>query len=371
MDPRRTRTLLATGLSALLVATSVLVVSAAPSGQKCSARKRSCPVTTSTTAPSTTSTTTSTTTTAPEADTTPPTMRIVSPTEGSAVSSGLGVTGSSADDRQVARVELRVDGGAWTPATGTTSWSMAVDTDTWAPGSTHTIGARAVDAAGNASGVAGVSVQKSADAPAPATGDPSDAPATQGTWTSPEGAVIDVASAGSWTIRDVYRMLLESSAAPGDFATIAPTLTVRVQDTTASQTTTSARSSDGIFTRFSSTLYLKGVSSTFAARPDEVLAHEYGHVWTMYHLYMTRQGDWSSYLGHRWANADGSVRLADDARLDSSYGWDRRELIGDDYRLLFGSAAAVSQRPTHMNTTIPEPSEVPGLRALFLEAWAG
>lgn len=60
---------------------------------------------------------------------------------------------------------------------------------------------------------------------------------TQGTWVSPEGATINVNSAGSWTIAQIYKMIKDNAAAPGDFATIAPHLTVFVQDTYSSQTT--------------------------------------------------------------------------------------------------------------------------------------
>ena len=63
-----------------------------------------------------------------------------------------------------------------------------------------------------------------------------------------------------------------------------------------------------------------------------------------------------------------SIRLSGDPRLDSSYSWDRREILAEDYRLLFGSAKAISERPTQMNTAIPQPSNVDGL-AGFLAAW--
>ncbi|MGH9274375.1 MAG: Ig-like domain-containing protein, partial [Acidimicrobiales bacterium] len=194
--------------------------------------------TTTTTAPSTTSTTTTTTTAAPS-DTTPPSAAIGSPTDGAAVAGGLVVTGSSSDNRAVARVEVRVDGGTWTLASGTGSWSLGVDTSAWAAGSSHTLGARAVDTSGNASAVAGITVQTATPPPGGGTtGDPSVAPATQGTWTSPEGVVIEVTTAGAFTIRDIYRLLLENATAPGDLGRIGPTLSIRLQDTYASSTST-------------------------------------------------------------------------------------------------------------------------------------
>ena len=308
---------------------------------------------------------------APAPDTTAPSVSLSSPSNGATVDGVIAVTGSANDNVGVARVEIAVDGGAWASASGTASWSRSVDTSTWAGGSTHSIAARSIDTSGNVSSSTTVSVTKaSAPATPPPAGDASIAPDTQGVWTSPEGLYIEVNTAGPFTIRRIYAMVLENAAGPGDFARIAPNVKVRVQDQYASQTTSTARMSNGMYTSFSATLWLKGVSSTFASQPDSQLSHEYGHVWTMHHLYMGQQGDWSTYLDYRWANADGSLRLADDSRLGSSYTWDKAEIIADDYRLLFGSSLAISQRPTHMNTSIPEPDEVPGLKSFLLNNWA-
>ena len=108
----------------------------------------------------------------------------------------------------------------------------------------------------------------------------------------------------------------------------------------------------------------------FTVQPDAQLAHEYGHAWTLYHLYLDRQLDWSSYLGTRWSAADGSTTLATDQRLETSYVWAKAEIIADDYRLLFGSALAVSQRNAHMNPDIPDPRNVPGLGDFLRTRWA-
>jgi Bacterial Ig domain len=376
MERRRAQLALSASLVSLLL--SAGVAAAAPSGgPRCNPRKTACTTTVSTTTTTavpttTTSTSTTTTTTAPPADTTPPTAAIASPTQGATVTGGVTVSGSSSDNRSVARVDVSVDGGTWIAASGTSSWSRGVDTTGWAAGSTHSVAARAIDGAGNVSSTATVSLQEAA-APTSGggTGDPSIAPATQGSWVSPEGVTVDVNTAGAWTIRDIYRMLLENSSAPGDFAQIAPTLTVKVQDQYSSWTAATGQRSGGAYTKYSATLYLKGVSSTFASVPDSQLAHEYGHVWTLYHLMMSRNGDWSSYLGARWTSADGSVRLANDSRLDSGYEWDKAEIIAEDYRLLFGSPAAQSQRPLHLNSYIPQPNDVAGLREFFLATWAG
>jgi len=39
-----------------------------------------------------------------------------------------------------------------------------------------------------------------------------------------------------------------------------------------------------------------------------------------------------------------------------------RPVSADDYRLLFGSGPAITERPTHLNNQIPDPRNVPGLK---------
>ena len=96
-------------------------------------------------------------------------------------------------------------------------------------------------------------------------------------------------------------------------------------------------------------------------RPDCIVAHEYGHAGTLHHLYMSQHGDWSSYLAARG--------LAGDPRVDSSYNWSKDEMIADDYRMLFGSAAAVAQAG-YINSEVADPRTVPGLRDFLLTGWA-
>jgi hypothetical protein len=57
-----------------------------------------------------------------------------------------------------------------------------------------------------------------------------------------------------------------------------------------------------------------------------------------------------------------------DPRLESSYIWSKREMIAEDYRLLFGTAAA--QEVAQMNYAIPDARDVPGLKDLFTGTWA-
>lgn len=336
------------------------------------------------------------------ADTAAPSVSIASPTSGSAVSSAPTVVGSASDNTGVASVWLAVDGGLWRSVSGTTSWALALSG--LAAGG-HTVTARATDAAGNAA-TASVSFTVASTSPSPspsptATASPSpspspttspspsptpttstspspspsptsstssgSAPSTQGSWTSPEGVRITVSSAGPWTIAKVYGMLLANAR---DLDKLGPRYTINVQDQYASMTSTTAGESGGVYTDFLAVTNLQGVSSTFAAWPDYVLTHEFGIAWAQYHRYMDHGGSWSSYLDARWANADGSLRLAQDSRLNSTLSWRPAEIISDDYRLLFGSSAAISQRPTSVNTSIPDPRNQPGLATWLLGTWA-
>jgi chitodextrinase len=310
---------------------------------------------------------------APATDTTLPNVSITNPAYGATVAGTVNIGGSASDNAGLSKVEVQIgaDNGfvpaSYSPTAAT--WSYGLNTTLFTDG-TYTITVKATDTSGNQK-TASISLTIKNNV---STGS---APNTQGTWVSPEGATLTVNSAGTdpatgqpWTIAGLYQRLKNESATPGDFAKIAPGLKVNLQDTTNSAALTSARSSGGVFYQFSATISLKGVSSTHVARPDEVTSHEYGHAWTMYHLYITQQADWNPYLTKRWVTADGNITLAQESRVDSSYGWDKREIIGDDYRLLLGSALGVSQRPTHMNSYIAEPSEQPGLRDWFLHTWA-
>jgi hypothetical protein len=325
-------------------------------------------------------------------DTTPPTVRIGAPTSGSTVTGSVTVSGTAADDGVVARVEIAVDNGAWTVAGGTTSWSATLSTTPYADGS-HTITARATDSAGNAS-TASVTVTTSNAPTATASSSPSPsptptaspspspspsptattgattspaAPDTQGSWTSPEGVRINVNSSGSWTISQIYSILSSNAL---DLGLIGPTLTIEVQDSLSTQTRTGASWNGSSYSGFTATMYLQGTGSGFALRPDAELTHEYGHVWSRYYYFSRHAGTWNDFNAARWTTADGSTTLATDSRTGSSYTWQPAEIVADDYRLLFGTAAAVSQRPSHLNTSIPAPADVPGLRDWLLNSWA-
>ena len=310
-------------------------------------------------------------------DTTPPSVSIGSPAASSTVGGLVTVSGTASDNVGLAAVAVSIDSGSYVGASGTTTWSIPVDTTAYANGA-HTISARATDKAGNTK-VSSEFVNFSNTAPAPSpspsvspspTASPSPAPTGSPSPThmvTPEGVTIDINSAGPWTTDKIYSMLKASAL---ELSTVGPHLTIEVQDTQSSSTGAAAGTTNGVYTSFTAIIYLKGVNSTFATQPDAQLAHEYGHAWTLYHLYITHQGNWSSYLAARWTTSDGSSTLATDSRLDSTYAWTRSEIIAEDYRLLFGSSLAKSERPTHMNTDIPQPTAVTGLDSFLLNNWA-
>lgn len=187
-------------------------------------------------------------------------------------------------------------------------------------------------------------------------------------YTTPEGTNIEINTAGGFTYDQIYKML-KDNAYPGDFAAIAPRLNIVVGDTLPSQTSPASGSSNGIPT-FGATVNLQGTNSTFAAVPDSVMSHEYGHVWTLYHKAIDHNEDWSGYLNTRWDNADGSLVIGQDSRLNSSYSWTTREIAADDYRLLFGTDLAKAEQNIHLNPYISDPRNQPDLKDWFLNYWA-
>jgi chitodextrinase len=84
-----------------------------------------------------------------QADTTPPTVSITSPADGSTASGPVNVTASASDDVGVDRVEFSVDGSVQDTAT-TTPYGFSWDPSGAAAGP-HTVTATAFDAAGNSS----------------------------------------------------------------------------------------------------------------------------------------------------------------------------------------------------------------------------
>lgn len=95
-----------------------------------------------------------------------PNVTIAAPASGSTVSGSLTISGTASDDAGVAKVDVRVDAGAYILATGTTSWTATLNTSSVSDGA-HTLTARATDAAGLTK-TTSISVTVS-NAPAPGT----------------------------------------------------------------------------------------------------------------------------------------------------------------------------------------------------------
>jgi hypothetical protein len=158
-----------------------------------------------------------------------------------------------------------------------------------------------------------------------------------------------------------------------DLSAIGPRLKVEISTARPSSTGTSASCCDvsGQYYGFAATMSLNPDStSSFSNHPDAVMAHEYGHVWTNYWRYVnpSNAGAWTAYQNARWANADGSLRLAQSTKLNSSYNWMDYEMAADDYRRLFGTPAAQDQL-TYLNSGVPDSKRVAGLAAFFLDSW--
>ena len=75
-----------------------------------------------------------------------PTVSITNPAAGATVSGTITVSGTASGN--LAKVELKVDSGAYQLASGTSSWSKSLNTTAYANGS-HTLTARATDSKGN------------------------------------------------------------------------------------------------------------------------------------------------------------------------------------------------------------------------------
>lgn len=101
--------------------------------------------------------------TTPTGDVTPPTVTITNlPITGRpTVETGF-LIGTSTDDTLVSSVQISIDGGTYTAATGTTSWSFALPTgsSTWRHNSFHSVNIRSVDSSANISTVLSVNIRK-------------------------------------------------------------------------------------------------------------------------------------------------------------------------------------------------------------------
>jgi hypothetical protein len=282
-------------------------------------------------------------------DVAPPTVAVTTPSAGAIVSGTLSAAGTASDDVLVAKVEVSVDGGAYAAAQGTASWAYSLDTTQLANGS-HTLTARATDGTG-----------KTSTSSVAFTVSNSSSTSNGQQMVTPEGATIDIApDVTNWTAQQIYDLLKPNAY---ELSRIGPTLTIKVQNQYATQTTSGASSvgNPPVYSSFSATIYLKANNSTFAISPDATLTHEYGAAWTQYHLWISHSGDWDPYLSER--------NLAGNPLLDSNLNWSRTELIADDYRMLFGTAAAQNEL-AYINPYVPDPRTVVGLKDWFISYWA-
>jgi hypothetical protein len=118
----------------------------------------------------------------------------------------------------------------------------------------------------------------------------------------------------------------------------------------ASNTATSVAQVNGQYSGYQASVYI--AYDDWLDNGNTPVAHEYGHAWSLYYAYMVQQDPtMASYLAARG--------LTGDPRVDSSYAWNRREMIAEDYRQLLGAPSARSA--SQLNAAIPAASAVPGL----------
>ncbi|MCK4969878.1 MAG: hypothetical protein KAS77_05105, partial [Thermoplasmata archaeon] len=75
----------------------------------------------------------------------PPIVTITVPETGGVYTGTIDLSGTAFDDLAVVRIEVSIDGGAWSIAEGTTSWTFSLDTIGMSLGD-HTLTVRAWDA---------------------------------------------------------------------------------------------------------------------------------------------------------------------------------------------------------------------------------
>lgn len=175
---------------------------------------------------------------------------------------------------------------------------------------------------------------------------------------------------GNWTTSAISDLLAANAQ---DLDVVGPRLTIEISTARPSSTGSSASCCDasGNYYGFKATMSLNPSStSTFGSTPDAIFAHEYGHAWTSYWLYTNaaNAGSWTAYRNVRWVTADGSQVLAQSSKLNTSYNWTDYEMAADDYRRLFGSAAAQAQLG-YLNSSVPDPQQLTGLASWFLASW--
>jgi len=76
-----------------------------------------------------------------------PSVSITSPASGSSVSGTVSVSGTASDSVSISSVQVSVDGGSYSLASGTSTWSFSLNTDSLSNGA-HSLSAKTTDAAG-------------------------------------------------------------------------------------------------------------------------------------------------------------------------------------------------------------------------------
>jgi hypothetical protein len=146
--------------------------------------------------------------------------------------------------------------------------------------------------------------------------------------------------------RAVYDRLMTGSLV-GQEAQFA---TIRFDLLSTGTTTTAATALNGVYISFHAT---SNVSYHSWLDHNGELFHEYGHAWSLYYAYMVQQDPTlAAYLQARG--------LTGDPRIGTSYAWNPREMIAEDYRELFGDSNA--QADDQLNRDVPVAKDVPGLR---------
>jgi hypothetical protein len=165
------------------------------------------------------------------------------------------------------------------------------------------------------------------------------------TATGANGVRVDMYTDGA-TAAHVLELLNAGSLLGGEGASIS----VAVGYGDVDQTVTSSAYSSGRYSSYQASVYVTWDS--WLSNAEATLFHEYGHAWSLYFATMVQQD--TSLSGYLQARG-----LAGDSRVDSGYSWNRKELIAEDYRQLFGSDAA--RTSPQANTSIPPATAVAGL----------
>ena len=164
------------------------------------------------------------------------------------------------------------------------------------------------------------------------------------TFTAPNGLRVesfdDVVPAA-----EIYDVVMRGTVGPE-----AQYVKIRFDYGTSASTVASWQESSGAFSNFRAVCYDNYV--TWLTSGDVGISHEYGHAWSLYDdVIVQQEDDLASYLEARG--------LEGDPRVNSSYAWNARELVAEDYRQLLGSPTA--RQAPQTNRELPPASEVPGL----------